>query len=125
MNDAEFFAERFVADFRAAMAAAGPGRMLVTERAEDGEIVHTVDVLARELGDQRFQDPNVSAFADERGRLATAEYVAADLPVELRRGDAARLFDADWIVRAAEHKGQGRGQIIKLWLTSDLVARGR
>lgn len=125
MSGMTTFAERFAADFRAAMAAAGPVPMVVAENTGEGDAAHTVDALARELGEQRYKDPNVSAFADERGRLATAEYVAADLPVNLKRGDGVRIFGADWIVRAAERKGEGGGQIIKLWLATDERTRGR
>ena len=96
MSGMTTFAERFAADFRAAMAAAGPVPMVVAENTGEGDAAHTVDALARELGEQRYKDPNVSAFADERGRLATAE-----------------------------RKGEGGGQIIKLWLATDERTRGR
>lgn len=122
---AERFAERFTADFRAVMAAVGSVRMEVPGAVTEGGPVPGADVIARELGERRYADPDVAAVPDERGRLATAEYVAADLPVRLRRGDRVVLFGTGWTVRAAEHRGRGTGQIVKLWLATDERTRGR
>ena len=43
MSGMTTFAERFAADFRAAMAAAGPVPMVVAENTGEGDAAHTVD----------------------------------------------------------------------------------
>lgn len=119
-------AAQLMADMRAVMQDLGESEMGIMMPDPDDsskEVESAVSCLARDHGHERISG-DVAAYSGERARIATVLAFAADMPVDLRRGDAVNLFGEEWQVRSVRRHGFGQGQVLRLTLTAEEHTRG-